>query len=159
MNVRFQPVLLHFKKEFVSTRVCKFFMTSERRAPLRTRRSPAHTSRGVRASAPAPTISRRYKTQGFNLGLLLGLACAPCSPRCSATRGSPGQVFFVGRGSSFSFAGGLDALVGKTPPGLYLCASSRIRKVNQPVIDHRVDDNCINEPYAVSPCKTKALCR
>ena len=38
--------------------------------------------------------------------------------------------------------------------GLYACISSRITTVIQVVIDHRVDYNCFNEPFAVSPYKS-----
>ena len=36
----------------------------------------------------------------------------------------------------------------------YACISSRITTVIQVVIDHQINYNCFNEPFAVSPYKS-----
>ena len=41
-----------------------------------------------------------------------------------------------------------------TKLGLSACISSRITTVIHVMNDHQINDNCFNEPFAVSPCKS-----
>ena len=40
-----------------------------------------------------------------------------------------------------------------TKSGFYACISSRITAVIHITVDHQIDYNCFNEPFAVSPCE------